>query len=43
MDREPLTDGLKASADEYSPRETWHLDYISQITSDIRHVKGQYS
>ncbi|CAH8479027.1 unnamed protein product [Schistosoma curassoni] len=37
----PLTNALKARADKYSPREVRHLDYISQFTSDIRHVKGQ--
>ncbi|TNN10907.1 hypothetical protein EWB00_005028, partial [Schistosoma japonicum] len=37
----PLTYGLKAKADKYSPREVRHLYYISQFTSDIRYVKGQ--
>ncbi|CAH8552923.1 unnamed protein product [Schistosoma margrebowiei] len=40
-DHKPLTNALKARADKYSPREVRHLDYISQFTSDIRHVKGQ--
>ncbi|TNN10580.1 Transposon Tf2-9 polyprotein, partial [Schistosoma japonicum] len=40
-DHKPLTNPLKAKADKYSPREVRHLDYISQFTSDIRHVKGQ--
>nr|CAX83701.1 pol polyprotei [Schistosoma japonicum] len=40
-DHKPLTNALKAKADKYSPREVRHLDYISQFTSDIRHVKGQ--
>ncbi|CAH8600933.1 unnamed protein product [Schistosoma curassoni] len=40
-DHKPLTNALKARADKYSPREVRHLDYITQFTSDIRHVKGQ--
>ncbi|CAH8656626.1 unnamed protein product [Schistosoma haematobium] len=40
-DHKPLANALKARADKYSPREVRHLDYISQFTSDIRHVKGQ--
>eukprot|EP00795_Rhopilema_esculentum_P017874 gene17874-biopygen608 len=39
-DHKPLTHALASSPDRYSPRETRHLDYISQFTSDIRHVKG---
>eukprot|EP00795_Rhopilema_esculentum_P017777 gene17777-biopygen6616 len=39
-DHKPLTHALASSSDRYSPRETRHLDYISQFTSDIRHVKG---
>ena len=36
----PLTHALSVSPDRYSPRETRHLDYISQFTSDIRHFPG---
>ena len=35
-----LTHALPASPSRYSPRETRHLDCISQFTSDIRHVQG---
>ena len=39
-DHNPLTHALSASPDRYSPRKTRHLDYISQFTSDIRHLPG---
>ena len=39
-DHKPLTHALSASPDRYSPREIRHLDFISQFTSDIRHVSG---
>ena len=39
-DHKPLTHALSASPDRYSPRKTRHLDYISQFTSDIRHLLG---
>lgn len=41
MDHKSLTNALKARGDTYSPREVQHLDWLSQFTSDIRHVKGQ--
>ncbi|KAK4468958.1 hypothetical protein MN116_000094 [Schistosoma mekongi] len=40
-DHKPLTNALRAKTDKYSPREVRHLDYISQFTSDIQHVKGE--
>jgi hypothetical protein len=39
-DHKPLTYALRSTTDRYSPRETRHLDYIAQFTSDIRHVSG---
>ena len=39
-DHKPLTRAFLASSDKYTPRQVWHLDYISQFTSDIRHVHG---
>ncbi|BHF77907.1 hypothetical protein SprV_0602101700 [Sparganum proliferum] len=39
-DHKPLNNALKAKSDRYSPREVSHLDYISQFTADIRHVRG---
>ena len=35
-----MTHALRSKPDRHSPREIRHLDYISQFTSDIRHVKG---
>ena len=40
-DHKPLIHALSASPSRYSPRETHHLDFISQFTSDIRHIRGQ--
>ena len=36
-----MTYALSSSPTRYSPRETRHLDYISQFTSDIRHIQGK--
>ncbi|MEL7341755.1 MAG: RNase H-like domain-containing protein, partial [Bacteroidota bacterium] len=40
-DHKPLTHALSSSPDRYSPRETRHLDCISQFTADIRHIHGK--
>ena len=40
-DHKPLTHALSAAPARYSPRETRHLDFISQFTSDIRHINGK--
>ena len=40
-DHKPLIYALRARPDRHSPREIRHLDYISQFTSDLRHVKGK--
>ena len=39
-DHKPLTFALNTKCDSHSPRQARHLDYISQFTTDIRHVKG---
>ena len=39
-DHKPLTFALNTECDSHSPRQARHLDYISQFTTDIRHVKG---
>ena len=39
-DHKPLTYALSSHSNRHSPRQTRHLDLISQFTSDIRHVKG---
>lgn len=38
-DHKPLIFAL-TSKTERSPRQTRHLEYISQFTSDIRHISG---
>ena len=39
-DHKPLTFALHTRSDRYSPRQARQLDYISQFTSNIRHVQG---
>ena len=39
-DHKPLTFALSTHFDKYTPRLVRHLDYISQFTTDIRHVTG---
>ena len=39
-DHKPLTFAFKARSDRYTPRQSRHLDYISQFTTDLRHVCG---
>ncbi|BHF81061.1 hypothetical protein SprV_0702419000 [Sparganum proliferum] len=39
-DHKPLTFAIHSLSDKLSPREIRHLDYISQFTSDIRHIDG---
>ncbi|BHF80069.1 hypothetical protein SprV_0702319300 [Sparganum proliferum] len=37
-DHKPLTFELRSYSDKYNPREIAHLDYISQFTTNIRHI-----
>ena len=39
-DHKPLIYSLRTNSNRYSPRQVRHLDFISQFTSDLRHVKG---
>ncbi|BHF77518.1 hypothetical protein SprV_0602062500 [Sparganum proliferum] len=39
-DHKPLTFAIHSRSDKLSPRQIRHLDYISQFTSDIRHIDG---
>ena len=39
-DHKPLTFAFNALTDQYTPRQCRHLDYISQVTTDLRHVRG---
>ena len=40
-DHRPLTFALRSKPDKYSPRETRHLDFVSQFINDIRHISGE--
>ena len=39
-DHKPLTFSLHTKSDRYTPRQIRHLDFISQFTSDIQHIRG---
>ena len=39
-DHKPLTFAFNCQPDRYSPRQSRHLNYISQFTTDLRHVRG---
>ena len=39
-DHRPIVYALRATTDRYSPRESRHLDYITQFTTDVRHISG---
>ena len=39
-DHKPLTFAFNASPDRHSPRQCRYLDYISQFTTDLRHIRG---
>ena len=40
-DHKPLTTVMRTNSDKYTPWEIRHLDYLSQFSTDIRHVKGK--
>ncbi|XP_037774361.1 uncharacterized protein LOC119570859 [Penaeus monodon] len=40
MDQKPLTFALHNRSRRQSPREEKHLDFIAQLTTDIRHIQG---
>jgi cleavage and polyadenylation specificity factor subunit 1 len=40
-DHKPLTFAFNQKRDRCSPRQFNHLDYISQFTTDIRHISGR--
>ena len=39
-DHKPLTFALSTKSSKLTPRQTRHLDYIAQFTTDIRYTKG---
>ena len=42
-DHKPLTRALSSRGTQHSPRQVRQLDFISQFTSDIQHVKGAHN
>ena len=40
-DHKPLTFVLNHNSDKYTPRETRQLAYVSEFTTDIRHIQGK--
>ena len=40
IDHRPLVFAFQARPDCYTPRQCRHLDYISQFTTNLRHVRG---
>ena len=42
-DHKPLTFSFSSQPDRHTPRQIRHLDYISQFTTDIRHVKNKHN
>ena len=41
-DHKPLTTAVSSQSDR-SPRQTRHLSYISEFTTDIQHVQGKHN
>nr|CDS28950.1 gag pol polyprotein [Hymenolepis microstoma] len=39
-DNKPLISAFRATADHHSARGTRHLNFIAQLTSDVRHIDG---
>jgi len=40
-DHKPLTCAFAKTADPWSPRQQRHLAYISEFTTDVRHIAGK--
>lgn len=40
-DHRPLTHAMNAHSDKYTPREIRYLDFISQFSTNIQHIKGE--
>jgi cleavage and polyadenylation specificity factor subunit 1 len=40
-DHKPITYAFQQNRDKCSPRQFNHLDFITQFTTDIRHISGQ--
>jgi cleavage and polyadenylation specificity factor subunit 1 len=42
-DHKPITYAFQQKRDKCPPRQFNHLDFVSQFTTDIRHISGQYT
>lgn len=42
-DHQPLVFAFRHKSTEISPRQIRHLDFISQFTTDIRHIQGKHN
>ena len=40
-DHKPLTFGISKISDPWSPRQQRHLAYVSEFTTDVRHIEGK--
>lgn len=40
-DHKPLTFAVGSVSDKWTPRQTRHLSYIAEFTTDIRHISGK--
>jgi hypothetical protein len=40
-DHKPITFAFRHNRDKCSPRQFNHLNFISQFSTDIRHISGQ--
>ena len=40
-DHKPLTYAISKPSDKHSPRQTRHLSYIAEFTTDLRYLKGE--
>ena len=42
-DHKPLTFAISKVSDPWSPRQQRHLAYISEFTTDVRHIEGKHN
>ena len=42
-DHKPLTFALTGTGNTWSPRQSRHLSFISEFTTDLRHIKGEHN
>ena len=42
-DHKPLTHAIVSNTDNRSPRQTRHLSYVAEFTTDLRHIGGSHN